>query len=56
MRCIVPNSHIQPNATKLTGRGLTVQMDVDLKHTVKATQDLFEGEEVEYSSTAKSVS
>jgi len=32
---------IQPNATKLIGQ-LTVQMDNDLKHTLKTTQDFFQ--------------
>ena len=39
-RPILP-AHIQLNATKLTERPFAVQLDNDLKHSVKATQDLF---------------
>lgn len=35
------SAQIQPNASKLIGRCFTVQMDIDLKHTAKATKDIF---------------
>ena len=35
------SAQIQPNASKLIGRCFTVQLDIDLKHTAKATKDIF---------------
>ena len=35
------SAHIQPNALELIGQRFTVQMDIDPKHTAKATGEFF---------------
>lgn len=48
---VVP-AHIELIATKLKGRHYTVVTDNDLKHTYyKSRSRIFEGKEIEYSST-----
>lgn len=40
------SAHIQLNGTTLIGQCFIVQMENDPKHTVKATQRLFDGKEI----------
>ena len=37
----ISSAHIQPNALELIGQRFTVQMDIDPKHTAKATGEFF---------------
>ena len=49
------SGHNQPNAAKLIGQHIPVQMDDDPEYSVKICSRLVEGKEMEYSSMAKSV-
>ncbi len=50
------SAQIQSYGAKLIGRRFIVQVDNDPKHTAKTTQEFFQGNKVEYSALAKSIS
>ncbi len=50
------SAQIQSNAAKLSGWRFIVQVDNDLKHAAKATQEFLKVKKVDYSSMAKSIS
>ncbi len=50
------SADIQSYGAKLIERRFIVQVDNDPKHTEKTTQEFFQGNKVEYSALAKSIS